>query len=152
MKKKLLIIYHTQSGNTEKLAEACFTGALKDFEVEVRIKKALGTTLQDVLMADALIIATPEYFGTMSGAMKDFFDRTYYPAREQNLNKPYALIISCENDGTGAERQIETIATGYVLRKTLDTLIVKESELEQRVSEAEELGQTFASGLALGIF
>jgi multimeric flavodoxin WrbA len=152
MKKKLLIIYHTQSENTERLAEACFTGALKEHEVEVRIKKAFGTTFQDMMMADALILATPEYFGTMSGAMKDFFDRTYYPAREQHVNKPYALIISCENDGTGAERQIETIATGYVLRKALDTLIIKEHELEQHMAEAEELGQTFASGLAMGIF
>jgi multimeric flavodoxin WrbA len=152
MKKKLLIIYHSQSGKTERLAEACFEGALKEGNTEVRFKTAFTTTLFDVQNADALIIATPEYFGAMSGAVKDFFDRTYYPARENNFVKPYALIICCENDGTGAERQIEAIANGYILKKTLDTLIIKESEIDNQLENVAEMGQTFAAGLHLGIF
>jgi multimeric flavodoxin WrbA len=152
MKKKLLIIYHSQSGNTEKLAKACFEGIIEKQEVAVYFKRALGTTLQDIQNCDGLIIVTPEYFGTMSGAVKDFFDRTYYPAREQNINLPFALIICCENEGEGTQRDIEKIAKGYILRKSLEPLIIKDKELEVRVQEAKELGQTFAAGLALGIF
>ncbi len=152
MKKKLLIVYHSQSGNTEKLAEACFEGIIEKQEVAVYFKKALGTTLQDIQNCDGLIIVTPEYFGTMSGALKDFFDRTYYPAREQNINLPFALIICCENEGEGTQRDIEKIAKGYILRKSLEPLIIKDKEIETRVQEAKELGQTFAAGLALGIF
>lgn len=152
MKKHLLIIFHSQKGHNEQLAKACLGGAELEPDVEIRFQKALDTKLEDVLWSDGIIIVTPEYFGNMSGAVKDFFDRTYYPAREQEINLPYALAICCENDGTGAERNIQTIATGYVLRKTLDTLIVKEKELDSELYKAEELGQTFAAGLALGIF
>jgi hypothetical protein len=88
----------------------------------------------------------------MAGAIKDFFDRTYYPARDRNINLPYALIIGCGNDGTGAERGIETLDTGYVLKKTLETLIVKEDDLNKGLPKAQELGQTFAAGIDLGIF
>jgi multimeric flavodoxin WrbA len=151
-KKKLLIIYHSQGGNTEKLAEACFEGILRQNEVEVFFKRALGTTLRDVLNCDALLIVTPEYFGTMSGAVKDFFDRTYYPAREKNVNLPYALLVCCENEGQGTQRDIEKIASGYVLRKALDPLIIRDNEIETRRHEAVEFGQTFAAGLAMGIF
>jgi multimeric flavodoxin WrbA len=152
MKKKLLIVYHSQGGNTEKLAEACFEAIIQQNEVSVFFKRALATTLQDVLNADAIIVITPEYFGTMSGALKDFFDRTYYPAREKQVNMPYALIICCENEGQGTQRDVEKIAAGYVLRKSLDTLIIKEKDLDEGIRQAAELGQTFAAGLALGIF
>lgn len=153
MKKRILIIYHSQSGNTEKLAEACFNGVIKESDsVEVRIKTAFGTTLYDIENSDGLIILTPEYFGTMCGAIKDLFDRTYYPAREKQINLPFALIICCENEGQGTERDVLKIATGYTLRNSLETLIIKERELALRLSEAENLGQTFAAGICMGIF
>ena len=150
--KKLLIIYHSQGGNTEKLAEACFEGIIQQNEVAVFFKRAFSTTLQDVLNCDSLLIVTPEYFGTMSGAMKDFFDRTYYPAREKNVNLPYALMVCCENEGRGTQRDVEKIASGYVLRKALDPMIIRDNEIETRRLEAVEFGQTFAAGLAMGIF
>ncbi len=152
MKKKLLIIYHSQGGKTERLAKLCFEAIIKQNEVEVYFKRALDTTLQDVLNSDGIIIVTPEYFGTMCGAVKDFFDRTYYPARAQNVNIPYALMICCENEGEGTKRDIEKITQGYVLKKTLDPLIIKEKEIEIRMSDVEEFAQTFSAGLSMGIF
>lgn len=88
----------------------------------------------------------------MSGAVKDFFDRTYYPAREQNINLPFALIICCENEGEGTQRDIEKIAKGCRLRKSLEPLIMKDKEIETRINEAKEFGATFAAGIAMGIF
>ncbi|TVR76654.1 MAG: flavodoxin [Chitinophagaceae bacterium] len=152
MKKRLLILYHSQQGHTEKLAKACREGALMEKGVDVQLKRAFEVELKDIEEADGLIIATPEYFGYMSGAVKDFFDRTYYPSREKELQLPYCLLICCENDGSGAKRHIETIASGYILRKALETLIIREHELKDRINEAKELGQTFAAGLVLGIF
>jgi multimeric flavodoxin WrbA len=134
------------------MAKACLLGAKKEEEIEIRYKKALETSLDDVIWADGIIIGTPEYFGNMCGALKDFFDRTYYPASELEINLPYALFICCENDGSGAERNVDTIASGYVLKKALNTLIIKEKDLESRLSELEEMGHTFAAGVALGIF
>lgn len=152
MTKKILIIYHTQSGFNEKLAEACFDGALKETSVEVRFKNALATTITDIKSIDGLIIISPEYFGYMAGAIKDFFDRTFYAARDLNINLPYALIIGCENDGSGAQRGIEAIAKGYVLKKALDIVIVKNKDINNGLLKAHELGQAFSAGIALGIF
>lgn len=149
---KILLIYHSQSQRTFSLSQAVKEGLLLETE-EIRYKKAFDTKVEDVLWADGILIGTPENFGTMSGAVKDFFDRTYYPAREQGLNKPYALFVSCENDGTGAEREIDKIATGYVLKKALPALLVKGAKVDIfDLSQAKELGQTFAAGVALKIF
>lgn len=105
-----------------------------------------------MLWADGIVIGTPEYFGTMSGALKDFFDRTYDDAKKAEINKPYALIISAGNDGTGAERQVQSLTTSYTMKRVLDTIIVNETEFDSKLIDVEELGQTFAAGLALGIF
>jgi multimeric flavodoxin WrbA len=152
MKKNVLIIYHSQGGNTERIAERCFEAMIKQQEVNVYFKRALGTTLKDIENCDGLIIITPEYFGTMSGAVKDFFDRTYYPAQELDINIPFGLIVCSQNEGDGTKRDIEKIATGYVLKKTLAPLIIKEHEIDQRLGEVEEFGQTFALGISSDVF
>ena len=88
----------------------------------------------------------------MSGALKDFFDRTYEEAKEKTLGLPYAIFISAGNDGTGAEFNIDRIAKGYSMKRVSEPLIVR-GEIDQRRSEqAKELGQTLAAALELGIF
>lgn len=150
-RKHLLFIYHSLKGHTELLIQKCIEGASKE-NVEIKVQKALDATLDDILWADGIVLGTPEYFGSMSGGLKDFFDRTYSPARALAINKPYALLISCETDGTGAERQVQSITPSYTLKKALDTIIVKESEQAEKLPAIEELGQTFAAGIDLGIF
>jgi multimeric flavodoxin WrbA len=152
MYKNILLIYHTQGGHTKMLVDACGVGIRKEKDIVLQCKSAKNSTIEDVLWANGIIIATPEYFGYMSGAIKDFFDRTYYNARAKEVCLPYCLIVCCENDGTGAERNIETIAKGYVLKKHLDTLIIKEHEIKDRLEESSDFGQTFAAGLSMGIF
>lgn len=152
MIKRLLIIYHSQGGNTEKLTQACFEGIIEKQEVAVYFKRSLGTSIQHIENCDGLIIVTPEYFGTMSGAVKAFFDRTYYPAREQNIKLPFALIIWFENEGEGTKRDIEKIVRGLMLRKSLEPLIMKDKEIDTRTNEAKEFGATFSAGLEMGIF
>src|SRR3546814_19165898 len=71
------------------------------------------------------MLGTPENFGYMSGLLKDFFDRTYYPAEGKTVGLPYAVLISAGNDGSGAARAIERIATGYGWRAVAEPLIVK---------------------------
>jgi len=127
--------------------------SLKDeLDIILVYKKATETLFEDVIQADGIIICSPEYFGYMCGAIKDFFDRTYYLARAIELNKSYALVICCENDGTGTERSIDTIARGYILKKALDALIIKEKNISVQIDEARELGIGFATGIKLGIF
>lgn len=149
--KNLLIVYHSQSGNTEKLAQACLRGAQKE-NVSIRFKNAFDTSFEDVIWCHGILIGTPENFGYMSGAIKDFFDRTYYPSREKNLQKPFGLFISCDTDGTGADREIGKIAKGYILKKALDTIIIKGEVQDSDMLTVEEMGQTMAAGIELEIF
>ena len=150
MKKHLLIIYHTQSGNTGQMAEAVMRGSTQEADVETRLLSAFDADLKDLRWADGLLFGTPENFGTMSGALKDFFDRTYYPAEPFQLNLPYALFISAGNDGSGAVREIDRIAIGYPLHKINEPLIAKGDINQQHLEQCEELAM--AAGLSLGIF
>ena len=108
LRKHLLIVYHTQTGHTRTMARAVVRGARRVPEVETHLKMALRATLDDLLLAHGLLLGTPENFGYMSGAMKNFLDRTYYPAQGKISGLPYAVFISAGNDGTGADNRIFT--------------------------------------------
>lgn len=150
--KTLLIVYHSQSGNTEKLAHAAYQGACQEPEVQTRLIRAFAATLDDLLTCHGVLFGTPENLGYMSGAIKDFFDRTFYPAQEYRLNLPYALFISAGNDGTGAVRQIDRILTGYPMRKVAEPVICRGQVTSEHLDQCEELGLTLAAGLAMGIY
>jgi hypothetical protein len=84
--------------------------------------------------------------------LKDFFDRTFYPAQGKVNQLPYALFVKAGNDGTGAVTSVERIVRGYPLRKIADPLIVRGDVTEEDLARCEELGETVAAGLGLGIY
>jgi multimeric flavodoxin WrbA len=150
-KKRLLIVYHSQSGNTERLAQAVLQGARKVPETDTLMKRAFDATEADLMACQGLLLGTPENFGYMSGALKDFFDRTYYPCEEKLTGLPYAVFISAGNDGTGAVREIARIATGYGWRATAEPVIVRKSITPEGLSACRDLGEAMATAIALGI-
>lgn len=150
--KKLAIIYHSQSGHTEALAQAVLRGALSEENVHSYLIKALDATLHDLKESDGIIFGTPENFGYMSGALKDFFDRTYDEALPLALNLPYALFISAGNDGSNALREVDRILRGYPMRKIAEPVLSVKQISDEDIKRCEELGATMAAGLAMGIF
>ena len=150
--KHLLIVYHSQTGHTRTMARAAWRGARRVAEVETRLKMALRTGLDDLLWAHGLLLGTPENFGYMSGALKNFLDRTYYPAQGKISGLPYAVFISAGNDGSGALSSIERIARGYPLKPVCDPIIARGELTPDILQRCEELGETIASGVAWGIF
>ena len=162
--KTLLIVFHSLTGGTRQMAEAAARGAQTQSEVNVRLLPAVQAQPEDVLAADGYIFATPEMLAAVSGLMKDFFDRTYYPALERINGRPYAILICAGSDGQNAARQIARIATGWRLRAVADPLIVcthaqtPEAIFAPKVighhdlSRCEELGAALAAGLLMGIF
>lgn len=147
--KHLLVVFHSQSGRTAALAQAVVEGAGN--EVDVRVLQAASAGLADLLWADGLLIGTPENFGALSGLVKDFFDRTYYPAEGLTVGKPWALFVSAGNDGSGAVRQTERIALGYGWVKVSEAVIVKGEVSDEGLARCRELGQLMAAGLELGL-
>ena len=149
---KILIVYHSQTGNTEKMAHAVAEGAKSIEGVEVVLKKAADATVEDLLTADGLAIGTPENFGYMSGMVKDFFDRTFYGAQEKVFRKPFVIFISAGNDGTGALRAIERIALGYKFKTVFQPVIAKGEITKEIFAQCVEMGATIAGGCQMGIY
>jgi multimeric flavodoxin WrbA len=151
--KHLLVIYGGHvGGHTEALLEAVCAGARQSVdEVDVRALPALQAGIADLLWAQALLIGTPEHFGYMSGAVKDFMDRTFYPAEGKVDALPYAVFVSAGNDGTGAVNAIERIGLGYRWKKSAEAVIVRGRPSDSDLARCRELGETFAAALALGV-
>src|SRR5467141_1307514 len=152
MVKRLLIVAHAPSENTLSLREATERGALSETGIEVRVVAPLQAGPDDVLAAQAIILGTTENLGYMSGALKDFFDRSYYPVLEFTQGLPYAVFIRAKLDGTGTRRAIESIATGLRWRAVQPPLILHGEFREEFIGQCEELGAAMAAGLEGGIF
>jgi len=152
--KQLLLIAHGPSPNTRRLVDAILTGAgHPDIHgITVRHLPPLQASATDVLAADAIILGTTENLGYMSGALKDFFDRIYYPCLEQTQGLPYAVYIRAGHDGTGTRRAIETIVTGLRWRAVHPPLVCRGDFREDFIAQCEELGSYMAAGLEAGIF
>lgn len=160
----LLIVYHSLTGGTRAMAEAAAAGARAEPGVEVRLVTAAEATASDILAADGYVFATPENLAAMAGMMKDFFDRTYYPALDRVNGRPYAVLVCAGSDGENAVRQIARIATGWRLKPVADPLVIcthaqtPEAILAPKtigdadLARCRELGLAIAAGLALGIF
>ncbi|HCA24369.1 MAG TPA: flavodoxin [Pseudomonas sp.] len=152
--KQLLIVAHAPSPNTRKLAEAALRGARHpDIEqVETRWVPPLEAQPQDVLQADAIILGTTENLGYMSGALKDFFDRCYYPVLEEKQGLPCALYIRAGMDGTGTRRAVESIVTGLRWNWVQAPLTLRGEWQDAFEQLVEELGMYMAAGLDNAVF
>lgn len=150
----LLIVSHTPSENSQALTDAVIRGAgHQDITgIKLRAIPALETGPGDVLWADGIILGTTENFGYMSGGMKDFFDRIYYPCLEQTGALPYSLFIRAGNDGNGAKTSVERIVTGLRWKQVQETLICSGDFTQDYVDACEEFGMTMAAGLEAGIY
>ncbi|MGI9235027.1 MAG: flavodoxin family protein [Woeseiaceae bacterium] len=152
--KHLLIVYHSQSGSTEKMAQAVIRGATDpDVDaVEVRVRSALEADADDLLWADGFILGSPENFGYMSGAMKYFLDRVFYACEGKVNGRPYALFVRAGNDGSGAISSMHRILTGLAVREVQEPLLISGEFDEKRLAECEELGMAMSAGLEAGVF
>ena len=157
---RLLIVWHSRTGASAALAQAAAEGA-GDAAWLVAAEAASPDMLH---AADGYLFCCPENLGTMSGLMKEMFDRAYYPLLGLIEGRPYATIIAAGSDGEGAQRQIDRIVTGWRLRRGAEPLIVNlAAQSPERIAapkqvpetalcKASETGAALAEGLRLGLF
>lgn len=162
--KRLTVIWHSRTGAARQMAAACADAARAEAGVEVSLLPAVDAEAPDLLAADGYIFVAPENLAALSGEMKAFFDRCYYPVLGKLNGRAYAAMIAAGSDGAGAARQLARIATGWRLKPIAEPLIVcthaqtPEAILaEKRLSAetlkpCEELGAAMAAGLAMGVF
>ena len=154
MARRLLIVAHAPSPNPGRLLEAVLAGARAEAgrAVDVAAQSPFDTGPEHVLAAQAIILGTTENLGYMSGALKDFFDRCYYPCLEKSQGMPYALYVRAGHDGTGTRRGVETIVTGLRWRAVQEPLIMRGDWQEGFADQCRDLGAAMAAGLDAGIF
>jgi NAD(P)H-dependent FMN reductase len=155
----LLIAWHSRTGGSEALARAATEGA-----ASAKLIAADDVTPEALQAAAGYLFVAPENLAALSGAMKEMFDRCYYPCLGRLEGRPYATIICAGSDGENAQRQLDRIATGWRLKRVADQVIVNTAAqtpeailapktiAPDRLAEARDLGAALAEGLAAGIF
>lgn len=142
--KRLLLVAHAPSANTRVMCDAVARG-VADYgsgTIQLVVKPPLEAAAEDVLAAQAIILGTPENLGYMCGALKDFFDRIYYPCLERTQGLPYALYIRAgQSVGMGSRRAVEGIVTGLRWRAVQEPVICH-----------GPYSEVMAAGLDLGIY
>lgn len=179
-RRSLLVVWHSRTGAARQLAHAAVSGARRSLrdqdDADMRHVGTCGTgtgidcvharhaDAQRVCAAAAYLFVAPENLASLSGVMKDFFDRTYYGVLERVAGRSYAVIIAAGSDGQGAARQVERIATGWRLKaaapplivitgaQTMEAILAPKQVATADLARAAELGAAMAQGLALGIF
>ena len=158
--KQLLIIWHSRTGASEAMARAGARGAGE----KARLVAAEDVLPDDILAAEGYLFVCPENLATMSGMMKEMFDRCYYPVLGKIEGRAFATIIAAGSDGEGAQAQINRIAQGWRLKRVADPVIIcmeaqtpeeilaDKTVPEDRIEECEALGEALAEGIAMGVF
>ena len=156
----LLIAWHSRTDASRQMAQAAADGA----GGQVRLMPCDEVKPEHLLEAQGYLFVCPENLATMSGLMKEMFDRCYYPVLGKIEGRPYATIIAAGSDGEGAQRQIDRIAQGWRLKRVAEPLIVnmaaqtpeaimaEKTIPDARLKQCRDMGEGLAEGLTAGIF
>ncbi|WP_424971167.1 flavodoxin family protein [Dinoroseobacter sp. S76] len=158
----LIIVYHSRTGGSRQMAEAAAEAARG--EIDTRLIPASSAEPEDLRDAAGFLFCAPENLAALSGVMKDFFDRCYYPLLGEIEGRPYAQMVCAGSDGENAARQTARIAKGWRLREVQPPLIIcthaqtPEAILaEKTIPEAElslcrDLGAAMGAGISMGVY
>lgn len=151
--KTLLIVSHAPSPNTLRLKSAMEQAVLTLAcdNLSLVSVTAFEACSEHVNQCDAIILFTPENLGYMSGALKDFFDRIYYPCLESKQGLPMALVVRAGHDGTGTVRAVTSICNGLKWTLAQPILVCKGDWQEEFEAQCTELASTIAASLDCGI-
>lgn len=156
----LAIVWHSRTGAARAMAQAAAAGA----GTRSRLIAAADARPEELLEARGYLFACPENLATMSGAMKEMFDRCYYPLLGRVEGRAYATLIAAGSDGSGAQSQLDRIVTGWRLRRvaapviynlaaqTPEAILASKVVPEKVLKQCHELGKTLAEGLEIGVF
>ncbi|WP_394728303.1 NAD(P)H-dependent oxidoreductase [Altererythrobacter sp. GH1-8] len=156
----LLIVWHSRTGASEAMARAAAAGA----GGRARLMRADEVCPGDFLYSGGYLFVCPENLASLSGLMKEMFDRCYYGVLGHTEGRPYATIIAAGSDGEGAQRQIDRIVTGWRLKRVVEPMIfnfdaqtperilASKNVPESTLSTCNEVGAAMAEGLASGMF
>ena len=150
---KVLVVYDSKGGNTEKMALAVAKGAEQAGGVEVMVKKAEQTSPDDLLGADAIIMGSPTYFGQMSAKLKALIDESTKVHKKLG-GKVGAAFTSSGGTASGAETTLLSILQAMLIHGMIISgnaagthygVAVAGAPKPQDLESCEELGRKVAT-------
>lgn len=111
---KILVVYDSKTGHTEKMAFAVAKGAKRVKGVEVEVKRASETSVKDLVEADGIILGSPTYYGLMSGPLKKLIDKSV-KVHGKLEGKVGAAFTSSGGIASGAETTLLSIALAMLV-------------------------------------
>ena len=101
---RILIVYYSRRGATERMAQEVAAGARSAPGAEVVLKRVEEVEAKDLLDADGIVVGSPVYFGSMAAAVKTFFEDwqfrfDFYPARP--LRGKVGAVFATGGQGAG---------------------------------------------------
>ncbi len=149
---RLLIVHHTPSPAVHAMFDAVRDGTRADGieGVEVATAAALAASASEALAADGYLLGTPANLGTMSGALKHWFDTVYYPCLEQTRGRPFGVFVHGNDDVDGALRDIAKVTTGLGWREAQSPVRVTGAPSADDLTACWELGAALAATLMAG--
>lgn len=151
---KLVIIYDSKTGNTEKMAKAIAEGSSEKADVEI---KKIGEAFPLSILADAdgVMFGSPVYYADISNGMKDFLIHleSYINANRKTINQiPAAIFGSYGYDGAWImEEKLKDMVKDLGYETFEDVLVMIDSDIkyhfETEEEKAKEFGRNFVDSL-----
>lgn len=167
--KQLLIVWHSRTGAAEQMAQAAARGATaaataleQPDDLRIELLRAQDAGADALLASEGFLFCAPENLASLSGEMKEFFDRNYYAVLDRIQGLPYAALISAGSDGAGAARQMERICTGWRLTavapavivnmgaQTAEQILAPKTVPPAELARCEDLGGLLAAMMLMG--
>ena len=151
---KILIIYGSEGGIVEKMAQTVREGIMETDGFEVILKKAEEASQDDLRAVSGIAIGTPDYFDYMAGTVKDFFDRTFYAVQSKirgslTANIPCVFFVSGGTGGGPALESLKKIGS-YFKFNVIDYVSSGPRFTEDVLKKCELLGKRLAEEIKKG--
>ena len=143
---KILIVYHSLSGNTKAAAEAVADG-VKAASAQAVIKDGLQAGPQDLLDCDAIAVGTPDYFSYMAGGVKDFFDRSYYPTQGKVIDKPCGIFVTHGGGGRAVD-SMKSVCGSFKFKIMGDPVLITNKPDKPAIDKLKALGKSLVQAVA----
>ncbi len=140
---KIMVVYHSMTGNTEKMAKAVTEGAGSVEGVDVHLIKASAVNIKDLEEADGYVFGAPNTFGGMAGELRALFDNAW-KIKEKMTGKPAVAFTSENQDTKTALQDIERFFKYYRLEKAVDGVVAFKTPSDGDLEACREIGRILA--------
>jgi len=141
---KVLVVFHSMAGNTRKIAEAIGEGARSATGTQAQVKEGLEATVEDFVDRNGIALGSTDYFSTMAGGIKDFFDMTYYPTQGKVTGKPCVIFGCAGGPPSIVIESLRKMAEVFKLRLIAEPVGSSGTPTEEVLEECRALGRKLA--------